>query len=208
MKEIRIFLILICVGAFIVTGCEKKNTNEVDSRDSSTSSTIITSSQETTTITTTTTTTTSKKITTKKTTTSKRIPKSTTTATKKVEQNLIDGKPECDKNNAEFVTYVENYKNSYASKNAEFAKKEAYTMFFYTKKESDDYASYASRLGYAYEGSSIPYENSTCKGKLYTKVLVIRAYNGKTFNPEVYIPATPKDKLISAENYLSKQGLI
>ena len=43
---------------------------------------------------------------------------------------------------------------------------------------------------------------------MYTVALVIRNYKGKTFNPEVYIPATPKNNLISAENYLKQQGLI
>lgn len=209
MKILKIFIILVLVCVFGVTGCDKKSNNEIDSMESSTKITTTTSTNKTTNSSTTTkkeTTTTGK--TTVKQSTKKSTKKPTTTTTKKAGPTLIDGKIECDKNNAEFVAYVENYKKNYSLMTSEQAKKAPYVVFFYTKDEVEDYSNYANRLGYDKEGSSIPYENSTCKGKMYTIILRITWYNGKRLNNEVYIPATPKNKLISAASYLEQNGLV
>ena len=204
MKKTKIFLILILICVFLVTGCDKKNNNETNSLDSKTTSEKVTTSTEEIT-------TSSKTTTTKSTTTTKKSTKKTTTAkksTKKAGPTLIDGKPECDRNNAEFVAYVENYKKNYASMSPDYAKEAPYVVFFYTEAEKNDYVEYAYRLKYINEGGSIPYENSTCKGKLYMQMLRITFYHQKPLNKAIYLPATPKDKLIPAETYLEQNGLV
>ena len=88
VKRAKIFLILILICVFGITGCDKKNTNETDNLGSKTTSEKVTTSMKepTTSSTTTSKTTTSKKTSTKKSTkkiTEKSTKSATTTTTMK-----------------------------------------------------------------------------------------------------------------------------
>lgn len=85
-------------------------------------------------------------------------------------------------------------------------------MVFNSLEEALDYGNYAMNIGYAYwyNPQAYHYEDATCEKDYYTVEVYIPKYECKlpdgTMNPNIYLPATPKNKLIGFVDYLVSLG--
>lgn len=83
---------------------------------------------------------------------------------------------------------------------------------FNSLEEALDYGNYAMNIGYAYwyNPQAYHYENDTCEKDYYTVEVYIPKRACKlpdgTENPNIYLPATPRNKLIGAVDYLVSLG--
>lgn len=114
-------------------------------------------------------------------------------------------KRECTSNDADYVNYV----NSWKQKNPNY-------LLFSTKEERDNYGEYASKkFGYDYDGlvpldsKNASYENDSCIKMFWAVQLYVSenvCNDNGVINPKIYLPATSKESLVDKYTYLRSKG--
>lgn len=112
-----------------------------------------------------------------------------------INNSLSNKKPECTVDDVEFMAYVTRRREL-------MAKIGSNSLLFLSKSEADDYEEYTHNLGYAVGGTSTIYENNNCKSRLYEKYIEIQWSNNQELNPYIKLPPTPKNDVVSVEEYL------
>ena len=103
----------------------------------------------------------------------------------------------CNLSNHEFKGYLENYKKINPN-----------SIIFYSLNDAIAYGEHAAKkYGYAYEYDPMPqkFSGSSCEIEFWHVELYITRKECDN-NPKIYLPETPKEKLIDEISYLKKLG--